>query len=79
MTQKQKKEIAEFVLMGKELQPQATEMELILHFVAQSNYRTTMNDMIDIFGLIRELQSTIRLKKTERVVNGQTYVYVEIA
>jgi len=78
MTKKQKQEIAEFVLMGKELNPQAREVELIMHFVAQENYKCAFNDMVDIFGLVREMQKTTKLKKTTRKVGNQTYTFVEI-
>lgn len=78
MTKKQKQEIAKFVIMGKELRPQASEVELIAHFASQEKCKVSINDMVDIFGLVRQMQKTTKLKKTTRKVGNQTYTFVEI-
>ena len=78
MTIKQRKEIATFVLMGKFLDEKANDMQLMLHFIQKEQYKCSINDLVEIGSLMRELSKTLKFKKVERQIGDSIAVFVEI-
>jgi hypothetical protein len=78
MTIKQRKDIATWVLMGKFLDNEANDMQLMLHFIQKEQYKCSINDLVEIGALMRELSKTLKFKRVERQIGDSVAVFVEI-